>query len=266
MDHRSAPDTLSGGEAVAFWNRLYQGETVYSRELDETVTRALSSAQKFFQCKEGCKIMDIGCGRGATSIFWASTGAGVTALDYSASAIAELSERCKQMGITNINPIVGDAMTIDQLGQFDFVFGSMILHHLEPFGQFVEVLRRTLRANGKAFFFENNAASDLLVWFRDNIVGKFGVPKYGDKDESPLAPHEIDLLRGSFSVSVSYPEMAFFRLAAPYLFRNRLGSGLAAIDNFLYKRNVGVRYSYRQYLQLQALPTDKQLGCPFPPF
>ena len=118
--------------------------------------------------------------------------------------------------------------------------------------QFVPVLRRTLKPNGRAFFYENNAASDLLIWLRKNLVGKLGVPKYGDKGESPLAPQEIDLLRRSFSVSVSYPEMLFFQLASPYLFRRHLGSVLTALDDFLYKQNVGVRYSYRQYVQLQA--------------
>jgi SAM-dependent methyltransferase len=240
------------GESVAFWDRLHQGTASYSGELDENVERALSSAQNFFHCEQGCKVLDIGCGRGVTSIFWASTGAQVTAIDYSASAIAELSEHCEQVGIANIKPVVGDAMTIDELGQFDYVFGSMILHHLEPFGQFVAVLRRTLKANGRAFFYENNAASDLLVWFRNNLVGKLGVPKYGDKDESPLAPREIDLLRRSFSVSVSYPEMMFFRLASPYLFRRHLESGLKAVDDFLYKQDVGVRYSYRQYVLVEA--------------
>ena len=127
MDRRSATSTGSRSENLAFWDRLYQGTTSYSRELDEDVKRALSSAQNFFHCKQGCKILDMGCGRGVTSLFWANTGAEVTAIDYSASAIAELSERREQMGIANIKPVVADAMAVDELGQFDYVFGSMIL-------------------------------------------------------------------------------------------------------------------------------------------
>jgi 2-polyprenyl-3-methyl-5-hydroxy-6-metoxy-1,4-benzoquinol methylase len=254
MNSRSATSVGSRSETVAFWDQRYQGPTSLPQGLDENVERALRSAQSFFHCKPGCKILDIGCGRGVTSIFWASTGAQVTAIDYSASAIDQLSKRCEQAGIANIKPVVGNAMAVDELGQFDYVFGQMILHHLEPFSEFVSVLRRTLKADGRAFFYENNAASDLLIWFRNNLVGKLGVPKYGDKDESPLAPKEIELLRRAFSVSVSYPEMMFFQLAAPYLFRNHLESGLKAIDDFLYKQNVGVRYSYRQYVQLEARP------------
>ena len=236
---------------MAFWDRFYQGTTSFPVEAEERLAHALSSARSFFRCQGECRILDIGCGRGMSSIFWANTGAHVTAVDHSASAIAELSDRCEKMGITNIEPKVRDAMTVDDLGQFDYVFGSMILHHLEPFSKFVMVLSRTLRTGGKAFFYENNAASNLLIWFRDNVVGKLGVPKYGDKDESPLAPGEIDELRKVFNVTVDYPQMLFFSLVAPYLFRNRFRAGLKAIDDFLYRRDIGVRYSYRQYILLQ---------------
>jgi SAM-dependent methyltransferase len=143
-------------------------------------------------------------------------------------------------------------MEIEEIGQFDYVFGSLILHHLEPFREFAAVLRRTLKPEGKAFFYENNGASDFLMWVRDNLVGHFGIPKWGDKDESPLAPHEIELLREYFSVSVSYPEMKFFQLAATYLFRGRLGPQLKLIDDFLCKHDIGLRYSYRQYVVLEA--------------
>jgi SAM-dependent methyltransferase len=251
MDQKPAAATDSRSQALAFWDRFYQGTTSFPLEADERLTHALNSAWNFFRCQGNCKILDLGCGRGASSIFWANTGAHVIAVDHSTSAIAELSDRCKKMGITNIEPRVRDAMTIDELGQFDYVFGSMILHHLEPFNDFVQVLNRTLKTGGRAFFYENNAASNLLIWFRDNVVGKLGVPKYGDEDESPLAPGEVDQLRKVFSVTVSYPQMVFFSLVAPYLFRDRFRASLKAIDEFLYRRDIGVRYSYRQYIMLQ---------------
>lgn len=245
---------MANGSAIApvtYWDQIYQ-ETTSSLKLDEKVELALNYAQNLFQCDETSRILDIGCGRGETSVFWANTGAQVTAVDYSPSAVAELSEYCAQKGITNIKPIAGDAMRIDELGQFDYVFGSLILHHLEPFREFATVLLRALKPQGKAFFYENNGASDFLMWVRDHLVGHLGIPKWGDKDESPLAPHEIELLREFFSVSVIYPEMKFFQLAATYLFRGRLGPQLKVIDDFLYKHDIGLRYSYRQYVMLEA--------------
>jgi 2-polyprenyl-3-methyl-5-hydroxy-6-metoxy-1,4-benzoquinol methylase len=238
-------------EAVAFWDQIYEN-TPYSREINSRVQDALHSARNFFQPHPGQRILDIGCGAGATSIFWASTGAEVTAIDNSTAAINALCGRCHDMGIGNIHPVIGNAMNIDEFGQFDFVFGSMILHHLEPFREFAAALRRTLPANGRAFFYENNAASDLLIWFRDKVVGKLWVPKYGDKDEFPLTPQEIRVLRELFRVDVQYPEMMFFQLASTYLFKKHLSSEMKAVDDFLYKRKLGVKYSYRQYVLIEA--------------
>lgn len=38
------------------------------------------------------------------------------------------------------------------------------------------------------------------------------------------------------------------------MFRRHLEFELKAIDDFLYRENIGVRYSYRQYVQLEARP------------
>jgi SAM-dependent methyltransferase len=238
-------------ELVAFWDHFYQSSD-YPRALDQKLSQALLRADQFFQIEPGATVLDLGCGPGMSSLFWASRGAQVTAVDYSPFAIDELDKRCQQMGITNVTPRICDAMRLENLGQFDFVFGSMILHHLEPFEQFATVLRQTLRPAGKAFFYENNGASDLLIWFRDNVVGRFGVPKIGDAEESPLAPKEIDILRQRFAVEVEYPEMVFFQLATPYLLRGRFGATLSRVDNFLYSHKVGQRFSYRQYVLLRA--------------
>ena len=234
-------------EAKTFWNEIYD-TTQYSRELDEDVVRALRNAHDFFQPKPGQTLLDVGCGAGATSLFWASTGLEVTAVDFSASAIENLRKRCNKLAITNVRAVVGDAMKIDELGQFDYIFGSFIMHHLEPFTEFAAALQRTLHSPGKAFFYENSAASRLLVWFRTNLVGRFWLPKYGDQDEFPLTPQEIDILRQRFNIQIVFPEMFFFQLASVYLLRRRFSRIMCAIDKFLYTRRIGVRYSYRQYV------------------
>lgn len=237
--------------SLAFWDNVY-GATPYSRELDDDVQRVITSAHTYFGSLEGRTLLDLGCGAGASSIFWARADATVTAVDTSRVAIEALQQRCAQLGLTNVNAVVADAMKIDELGTFDFVFGSMILHHLEPFQSFARVLRRSINSGGKAFFYENNAASALLVWFRNNIVGKLWVPKHGDTDEFPLTRAEVSELRQLFTVGVEYPEMVFFQLASVYLFRHRLHSSMRAVDDFLYRRNIGVSWSYRQYVMLQV--------------
>jgi hypothetical protein len=125
------------------------------------------------------------------------------------------------------------AFNINNLGDFDFVFGNLILHHLEPFGLFASVLRKTIITGGKAFFHENSAVSDLLIWFRNNLVGKYGIPKYGD-DEFPLTPQEVEILKKHFTVEVENPELVFFGLVSVYLLKGKFHKALKGLDDYLY--------------------------------
>jgi 2-polyprenyl-3-methyl-5-hydroxy-6-metoxy-1,4-benzoquinol methylase len=65
-------------------------------------------------------------------------------------AITKLNEFAKFNNL-QVTGIVHDAMTIDKPGQFDFVIGTMILHHLEPFEKFCDVLRAAMKPGGKIF-------------------------------------------------------------------------------------------------------------------
>ena len=144
-------------------------------------------------------------------------------------------------------------MEVETLGPFDAATGIMILHHIEPFSQFALSLGRSLKPGARAFFYENNASNKLLIWFRDHIVGKFWVPKYGDADEFPLQPKEIDSLRPYFKVCQEFPCMVFFQLLSTYILKGRCLGLTRAVDNFLYKRGWLLGYSYRQYLLLEKL-------------
>ncbi len=244
---REQPDAAG---ATAFWDRVYDG-SAYSRELAPDVRRALERALDFFGPVQGKRLLDLGCGAGASSLFWARAGAQVTAVDTSPVAIEALRRRCADLGVHTLTPVVADALTIDRLPPFDCVFGSMLLHHLEPFAAFAGAMRRGVKDGGRAFFNENNA-SPRLSWFRRHVVGRLGVPKHGDADESPLTPGEVDQLRPFFAVTVEYPEMVFFQLAGVYLLRHRASAPLKALDDFLYQRRIGVSWSYRQYVMLEA--------------
>lgn len=109
----------------------------------------------------------------ATLHFFCTSRCYVISIDLSEVAIENLTVYCLEHGIRNIKPIKMSASEISNVGQVDFVFGSDILHHIEQFDKFVSVLRNSLRENGKAFFLENNARSKLMIWFRQNVVGKY---------------------------------------------------------------------------------------------
>lgn len=235
---------------AAFWDSVYS-TSGYSRSPE---TRILDRALDFFGDVRGRTVVELGCGPGAGSLYLAEQGADVIALDVSRKAIDDLRDHCAKNDIRNLRAICGTASDVETLGPVDFVYGSMILHHIEPFDAFAASLRRIVKPGGKAFFYENSAMSSLLVWFREHVVGKLWVPKYGDPHEFPLTPAEIRELGKHFGVRIEVPELLFFALAGQYLLRGRLMGPLSALDRACYRRNWLTKYSYRQFVML----TDRQ--------
>jgi SAM-dependent methyltransferase len=244
--------------SVDFWEGIYQ-KTGSSPNVSGGYLRALEAALSYFGDITGRTIVDLGCGAGGTSIFLARQGANVISIDNSAAAIAKLKENCKSAAIDNLQAHCLSANEIMRIPDFDFIFGSMILHHVEPFPEFAQALKARLKVKG--FFWENNASSRLLVWFRNNIVGKFGIPKYGDNQEFPLTPAEVDELRKRFDVEIEYPEMCYWRLASGYLLKGKLADLTTLLDDFFYRHKVLLRYSYRQYVKISVMRSKDSHDC-----
>lgn len=242
---------MGTAETKAHWNHVYQ-KADYSTATTPQAEVVWRAAVSFFGELRGRRLLEIGCGPGASSLYFAQRGAEVVATDISENAIQHLRSEAEQLGVTRLHPLVCDAMDIGSLGRFDAVFGSMILHHIEPFPKFADTLAQVLDPKGKAFFWENNARSRLLIWCRKHLVGRFGIPKHGDTEEFPLTSDEIEELKARFRVTIEYPELLLFRLIPIYLFRGRAIPLFAAIDAAFYRRGLLVEYSYRQYLMLTA--------------
>lgn len=236
-----------------FWDSIFSRgqEGNYSRvEMPDLDDPILQRALEHFGHIENKTLIDLGCGRGATSLFFAHCGANVVSVDLSEKAINNLSKYCQDNSISNINPIKMSAQEIFKLGKADLIFGSMILHHIEPFSEFAGILRGVIKQGGKGFFSENNAQSKIMIWFRKNIVGKLWVPKYGDPDEFPLTPREVDEIRKYFQVEIEYPELLYFRQVSLYLLCGHLRKPFQMLDKHFYKYSALRKYSYRQYLCL----------------
>lgn len=232
---------------VEFWDDTHRsiGAT------EASYGTALEDAASYFGDVAGKTLIDLGCGAGAASLFFARLGANITAVDNSQTAIGNLNAHCSEHGIANVTAINMDALDINQLDPVDLVFGDFVLHHLEPFDRVVFALRSALKPEGKGFFRENNGRFKLLMWCRDHLAGRYGIPKLGDTHEQPLNVSEIDALRTAFRVRVVYPELFLMRVVATYLFRNRHWNAMERADFILYRVAPFLRkYSYRQYIYL----------------
>jgi 2-polyprenyl-3-methyl-5-hydroxy-6-metoxy-1,4-benzoquinol methylase len=240
-------------QATEFWNNIFfKGqEAQLSRvEMPDLNNPMLQRALDHFGSIENKTVIDLGCGRGATSLFFAYCGANVISVDLSEVAIANLSRYCQDNGISNVTPMSMPAQDISKLGKVDFIFGSMILHHIEPFDEFARSLSNVIKPGGKGFFWENSARSKTMIWFRQNMVGKLWLPKYGDQDEFPLTPGEVEEIKKYFNVEIEYPELLFFRMISSYLLRGHFNRPFEVLDNFFFKYPACRKYSYRQYLCL----------------
>jgi SAM-dependent methyltransferase len=240
--------------AAEFWDGIFAhgSSCAYSRvEMPDPHDPVLQRALQHFGDVRGKTLVDLGCGRGATSLFFAHYGANVVSVDSSAQAIRNLTDYCAENAIDRIRPVELSALDVATLAPVDCVFGSMILHHLEPFAEFAARLRAAVRPDGKAFFWENNARSRTMIWFRQHVIGRLWIPKHGDAEEFPLTPDEVDELRRYFDVTVEYPELLLFRMISRYLLRGRAMAPFAALDRIFYGWPALRQYSYRQYLLLR---------------
>jgi 2-polyprenyl-3-methyl-5-hydroxy-6-metoxy-1,4-benzoquinol methylase len=234
--------------AATHWDSHYAEDAVGERPLRPHLARALRQGIAFLDLRPGDRVLDLGCGTGGSTVELARTGADVVAVDLSPEAIQRVRSRCDDAGLANVTAVCTDAFHIAEHGPFDAVYGAMILHHLEPFADFVAELARATAPDARIFFYENNASSRTLVWFRRHVVGRVWVPKHGDDDEFPLEPREVATLRTRFDVDQEFPKMVFAVLASRYLLR---GHGMAAarrVDDLLSRSDRLRAKSYRQVL------------------
>jgi ubiquinone/menaquinone biosynthesis C-methylase UbiE len=212
---------------------------------------------------KGKRLLDCGCGSGNTAIMFAKRGAEVAGFDTDEGELAIAKELAKANGVDIDFRATSFESTGHEDASFDIAFGAFIIHHVD-IEKAMQEANRILKPGGRAVFIENSARNSLLMFARRNIVGSYGVPKYGDdEEEHPLTLEDLDTARRHFpgEMKVHHTDFLFFRLVDLYVFQKRsklmtrLLSGLDKLSMTLWP---GVkRYSYFQVLQF-----DKPLVPP----
>lgn len=210
----------------------------------------------------GKRVLEVGSGNGHLAIYMAKLGAHVTATDFSTTAIEQLGPLAEVNGVADrVTGHQCDALDLDDLladggAPYDLVYGKYILHHVEPFARFADVLHAVTAEGGRGVFLENNGRNPLLNFSRTYLAGRAGIPKHGDDDEIPLLPEEIEMLRARFPrVDVLHPDFVFFRKLNTYVFKHQAKYGrllklMKDVDQTLYRSVPPVRkYSYYQIVE-----------------
>ena len=175
----------------------------------------------YFGNIKGKSILDLGCGNGWVSIYFARSKANVYCCDISEKAI----EITQEMARVNNIKLKADVMSSEELkyedGKFDFIFGNAILHHTE-LPQARDEIYRVLKKGGKAAFIEPMVYNTLLQLYR-RISKHVHSP-----EENPLTYEDIYTFGKPFS-ELSFKE--FQILVLPAIFRRKLKSHLEKLDD-----------------------------------
>lgn len=118
------------------WNRSLHGERPFDRLFP------------YDAYGPGSRVLEVGCGMGTMAMNWADAGASVTAVDVSATAVAQTRIRL------GLNGLEGDVMNADAHclpfadDTFDYAFSWGVLHHSPDIGRSVMELLRVVRPGG----------------------------------------------------------------------------------------------------------------------
>ncbi len=129
-------------------------------------------------------ILDLGAGQGQDSIFFASLGQSVTALDFSPYAIKRLDETKAERGLRNITTVIHDLLNKLPFadGTFDVVYSHLGLHFFsdkDTRKMFDEIARVTVKGG----------LCCLLANSTDD-------PEYGEGTK--IEEHYFELTKGDF--------------------------------------------------------------------
>ena len=189
----------------------------------------------------GKRVLDLGCGTGDLTLALIAQGAHVTAVDLSPGMVEVARQRVERYSDRSA-PVDFQVAAIESLpiddDSYDLAFGRFILHHLD-LTLAPRQIARALVPGGLAIFIENSANNRLLMWAREHLIGRYGIPRYGTVDEKPLGPAEIRLLRNAFStVRLAYPHFDFFTILDRQVLRYRwsaLSWVCRGVDNAIWR-------------------------------
>lgn len=140
----------------------------------------------------GKRVLELGCGAGEASVYFAIKGAECIATDFSPGMVRTAIALAEEYGVS-IEGRTMNAMELDfPDGSFDFVYAANLLHHVDPEATLRE-MHRVLRAGGKACFWDPLKHNPVI-----NVYRRIASDVRSD-DESPLDINILRQLRSLFS-------------------------------------------------------------------
>lgn len=179
--------------------------------VNETFTACTSPENKYILSKfgplKGKRILDIGCGAGESSVYFALQGADVTALDVSEKMINTVIALAKTHNVT-VKTIISDVMEMENTNEtYDIVYGNGVLHHFQNHRKCLEIIYQVLTKSGVAAFIEPLTHNPII-----NIYRKIAT-EVRTEDEKPFKIIELEEMFTKQFDSFEHEEFWFFTMA-----------------------------------------------------
>ena len=143
----------------------------------------------------GKQLLELGCGAGESSVYFAKMGAHCVATDYSPGMVDVALQLAAANGV-KIESRTANAQSLDfPDNTFDFVYAANLLHHLPDPQLCIREMHRVLKPGGKACFWDplkHNPVINLYRRIATNVR---------TEDETPLDINIVNFVKSLFSTT-----------------------------------------------------------------
>jgi ubiquinone/menaquinone biosynthesis C-methylase UbiE len=148
---REARITRQFEQRSTWWDRIYEQTSLEARILRRRQQVALTWVEQLsLSHPAGLRVLEIGCGAGATAVELARRGHPVAALDRSPTMLQRTQDHAVTSGVGElVTPILGDAhRLLFPTGTFDLVLALGVLSWLEEPNAAIKEMARVTRPDG----------------------------------------------------------------------------------------------------------------------
>jgi len=152
------PHGEQGIRLIERWDRAYRGNGRPGWD-SGLVAEDLKQAVEQGHLRP-CRVVELGCGSGTNSIYLASKGFEVTAIDVAPTALSIADEKARKAGV-HVRWLLADVLNLPDLGTFDLIFDRGCYHNVRyvDAAGFVEATRRLCHPGTKCLILSLNRDS-----------------------------------------------------------------------------------------------------------
>lgn len=145
--------------------------------LDEAEIQSLEQVGRRGKLSDGMRILELGCGWGAFSL-WAAEkypAGRITAVSNSALQREYIEAQCRDRGINNLTVLTADMNRFEPQGLFDRIISIEMFEHMRNWGRLLSRIAGWLNHNGRLFihvFSHKHVAYPFEVTGEDDWMGR----------------------------------------------------------------------------------------------